>query len=176
MNNPPSISKLYCDIFSLISQKLHCFAVLKSKLHRFRICRHNRRVELSKVRDNVIVSHSSRAIHDHKDVYVVNPISWQSDTGIESHKHIVHIRHCHICDDRHFIPMPAHIPLVSVPKLTCPAGLYIAELIASVPRDKIIIIAAIVLQIYPVSTNFCTCVCGCVICTPRARISHFYLA
>ena len=176
MNNPPSISKFNRYIFSLVSQKLHCFAVFKSKLHRFRICRHNGRVELGKVRDYVIVSHSSRAIHDHKDVDVVNPICWQSDTGIESHKHIVHIRHCHVCDYRHFIPMPANIPLVSVPELACPAGLYIAELIASVPRDKIVVIAAIVLQIDPVSANFCACVCGCVICTPRARIAHFYLA
>ncbi len=72
--------------------------------------------------------------------------------------------------------MPANIPLVSVPKLTCPAGLNITKLIASVPRDKIIIIAAIVLKIDPVSTDFCTCVCGRVICTPRARIAHFYLA
>lgn len=128
------------------------------------------------MRDHIIVPHSSRTVHDHQNINIINPISWQGDTSIESHQHIVHISHSHISYNRHLIPMPAHIPLVSIPKLACPARLNVTELITPVSGNKVIVITAIVLKINPIPTDLCACVSSSVIRPPRAGIPHFYLA
>jgi len=128
------------------------------------------------VRNDIIVSHSSRTIHDDKNIYIVNPISWQGHTCIKGDYHIVHIRHCHINYCWNFIPVPTDIALVSISKLTCPARFNIAELITSIPWDQVIIITAIIKKIDSVPTNFSACVWSSVISPPRTRIPHFNLA
>ena len=128
------------------------------------------------MRDHIIVPHSSRTVHDHQNIHIVNPISRQCDTRIECNQHIVHIGHSHIRYSRHLVPMPAHIPLVSIPKLACPAWLNVTELITPVPRDKVIVITAIVLKVDPIPTDLCASIGSSVIGPPRAGIPHFYLA